>query len=365
MAKYLDESGVQAFWNKVKTELSYKAAESDVTALQTTVAGKADKATTLAGYGITDAYKKTEVDTKLGTKADSSTVSALSTNLTNNYYNKTTVDSKISAALSSVFTFKGIKNSLAELKEYIDGTDYVPAVGDVWHIVTGGDLSIFDNVSEGSATVSRLIGDHSEIVFVQAENATDDEQISEDGSWEPLGEIVDLSAYLTSATAASTYEKLANKTQDISGNSTNTTKYPSAKAVYDHVNDTVKLTGIKANGTAVTPTDKAVNIATGSGDGTISVGGTDVSVKGLGTAAYMSKDTGTTLGTGTNTVPTSKLVKDYVDTATAGVDSAFFNTYKQTNYAGTTSTIKTASGSDRTFTIESITSSELAAILNA
>lgn len=34
-------------------------------ALTTTVNGKADKATTLAGYGITDAYTKTETDTKI------------------------------------------------------------------------------------------------------------------------------------------------------------------------------------------------------------------------------------------------------------------------------------------------------------
>ena len=35
---------------------------------------KADVVTTLAGYGITDAYTKTEVDTSLSAKADSSTV---------------------------------------------------------------------------------------------------------------------------------------------------------------------------------------------------------------------------------------------------------------------------------------------------
>ncbi|MBQ8418080.1 MAG: YadA-like family protein [Phascolarctobacterium sp.] len=34
------------------------------------LAGKADAATTLSGYGITDAYTKTEVDTKLDAKAD-------------------------------------------------------------------------------------------------------------------------------------------------------------------------------------------------------------------------------------------------------------------------------------------------------
>lgn len=36
-----------------------------VEALKTTVDGKADKATTLAGYGITDAYTQTEIDNKL------------------------------------------------------------------------------------------------------------------------------------------------------------------------------------------------------------------------------------------------------------------------------------------------------------
>ena len=39
-------------------------------ATQTALAGKADAATTLVGYGITDAYTKTEVDTSLGNKVD-------------------------------------------------------------------------------------------------------------------------------------------------------------------------------------------------------------------------------------------------------------------------------------------------------
>lgn len=39
------------------------------------LAKKADKSTTLSGYGITDAYTKTEIDTKLDTKANSSYVS--------------------------------------------------------------------------------------------------------------------------------------------------------------------------------------------------------------------------------------------------------------------------------------------------
>lgn len=39
--------------------------KSDIAGLKTTVAGKADKATTLAGYGITDAYTSGQVDTKI------------------------------------------------------------------------------------------------------------------------------------------------------------------------------------------------------------------------------------------------------------------------------------------------------------
>ena len=50
------------------------------------LAGKADAATTLSGYGITDAYTKTEVDTKLGEKANAADV-----------YTKTETDTKLDA----------------------------------------------------------------------------------------------------------------------------------------------------------------------------------------------------------------------------------------------------------------------------
>lgn len=55
------------------------AAQDAVDALETTVDGKADKATTLAGYGITDAYTKTETDGLLGAKADKSALAGYAT----------------------------------------------------------------------------------------------------------------------------------------------------------------------------------------------------------------------------------------------------------------------------------------------
>ena len=55
------------------------AAQDAVDALETTVGGKADKATTLAGYGITDAYTKTETDGLLDAKADESALAGYAT----------------------------------------------------------------------------------------------------------------------------------------------------------------------------------------------------------------------------------------------------------------------------------------------
>ena len=56
-------SGDHAAVEALKTRMD--TAEGDIDTLQTTVGGKADKATTLAGYGITDAYTKGEADGKI------------------------------------------------------------------------------------------------------------------------------------------------------------------------------------------------------------------------------------------------------------------------------------------------------------
>ncbi|MFQ7208643.1 MAG: S8 family serine peptidase [Coprococcus sp.] len=78
-------------YNKTQTELLSEAsqdAKSKVDALKTTVDGKADKATTITGYGITDAYNKTEIDAKLKTIQDN----------VNTKVDTDTVDSKVTTA---------------------------------------------------------------------------------------------------------------------------------------------------------------------------------------------------------------------------------------------------------------------------
>lgn len=93
------------------------------------IANKADKATTLAGYGITDAYTKGEVDSAVGVKANSADV-----------YTKTEVDGLV----ASTFHYMGTKATYAELPT--EGNK----VGDVWNITSAdkaNGIKAGDNVA--------------------------------------------------------------------------------------------------------------------------------------------------------------------------------------------------------------------------
>ena len=93
---------------------------------------KADKSTTLAGYGITDAYTKTDIDTKLNNKADTSTLSNyITTNTANETYatkielnNKQdtlTFDTTPTLNSQNVVTSDGISKSISVKQDSISG----------------------------------------------------------------------------------------------------------------------------------------------------------------------------------------------------------------------------------------------------
>lgn len=76
------------------------------------------------------------------------------------------------------------------------------------------------------------------------------------------------------------------------------------------------LEGVKVNGTALTATNKAVDITVTTGDtatGNIKVNGVNVTPYGLGTAAAATVET-TGISSNTTTLATTAQVKDYVDT---------------------------------------------------
>ena len=83
----------------------YKVGGVDVTKMQTDVAGKADAATTLTGYGITDAYTKTETDTAIGKKADKATT--LTGYGIADAYTKTETDTAVGKKADKAITLTG------------------------------------------------------------------------------------------------------------------------------------------------------------------------------------------------------------------------------------------------------------------
>ena len=101
---------------------------------------KADKATTLSGYGITDAYTKTEIDGKL----------------------------------TGALHYKGTADTFAALVATVTDGSYVPEKGDTWNITTAGGVD--------AAGVAIKAGDN--VIF----NGT---------GWDVSSGVVDLSAYYT------------------------------------------------------------------------------------------------------------------------------------------------------------------------
>lgn len=222
-------------WNKAadtaagsvsKNEYDTKVADIDssIAGIKTTLADienrKANKATTLNGYGITDAYTKDEVEAKI-------------------------------SALGSVFSFKGTQANVAALPSAGNKT------GDVWH------------VTEKSA-----------------------EYVWDGKNWEELGSTVDLSSY---ATQAYVDAKFTNKDGSFAGTAAKATMAEDsnklggiAAADYAKLTD-ITLKGVKVNNTALDiDGSKNVNITVveGNANGTIAVNGAEVSVHGLGSAAY-------------------------------------------------------------------------------
>lgn len=135
---------------------SEKAVATAVAGINTTVAGKADKATTLAGYGITDAYTKTETGEQI-TSAVNGAKSELQTAIDGKVAKTdiTTVIAESSAASDTkVPSEKAVASALEEVKavastayKYKGSDTYEnilakedPVVGDVWNSTTANGV---------------------------------------------------------------------------------------------------------------------------------------------------------------------------------------------------------------------------------
>lgn len=233
--------------------------------LQTAIDGKATKATTLAGYGVTDAYTSAQTDTK------------------------------ISEAIAAA----------PHLKRAI--VDSLPTVGDA-------DTNTIYMVPKAAGVAGNTDGNgYTEHMVIN-------------GKWEQIGDTaVDLTNYATktyaeekanaASTSAKTYaegQASAAKTDAITAAAEDATKkadaaLDSAKAYADGlaVNYATAEQGAKAD-TAL----QAADITTGTTNGTIAVKGTDVAVKGLGSAAFAETSTFDAAGAANTALGTAKKYTD-------------------------------------------------------
>ena len=126
---------------------------------------KADKSTTLAGYGISDAYTKTEIDSKM----------------------------------TSALKYKGSYDTFAELKEAVK----TPENGDVYNIKQAGGTGIFGTAIKAGDNV--------------AYNATAK-------GWDVLGGTTDLSAYATNDSVTGLVNGVSNRVKTIEDSYVKTVK---------------------------------------------------------------------------------------------------------------------------------------------
>lgn len=230
--------------------------DSAKAALQTSIDGKADSATSLAGYGINDAYTKTQVDT------------AISSAVANAHHLK-----------------REIVASLPAASQANEDTIYM--------VPTSGSTSDAGSVASTYTEYMLLIN----------------------GGFERIGTSdVDLSNYATKKELSTAKTEAINSATTKANNALS-----SAKSYADGLagNYATAAQGAKAD-SALQSTD----IATGTSNGSISVKGTNVSVKGLGTAAYTASSAYDAAGAAANALAQAKA---YAATAAQGAkaDSAY------------------------------------------
>ena len=334
--KYLDLSGLQTYDEKIKALIDTKdastlqqskdyadglgsnydpagTAQTKVDALEkgqvttnkndiaTLKSGKADKSTTLSGYGITDAYTKAQTD------------SAISTAVANADHLK-----------------REIVSVLPEVEEADEHTIYMVGTG------VGSEDSVYEEymlINGGFEKVGSSEVDLTNYALKSYVDSAKTEAINTAG---------------TNADA-----KITAKVGDI-GSSTvkqyvdqaETDAIASAKSYSDGLasNYATAAQGAKAD-TALQKAD----ITSGTANGTISVDGTDVAVKGLGSAAYKAAGSasgnvpvnGAALGTTANVPVVTNASGQLVPHASGALGTAAFAATTSFDAAGTAQNLVT------------------------
>lgn len=257
----------------------------DVTGLQTALEGKANAATTLEGYGITDAYTKTATDSAIAVavaaaphlkrtiveqlpdagEADENTIYMVGTGAGSE-------DSAYEEYMLINGAFEKIGSSKVDLTNYAEKT-YVDSAKQEAISTAATDATQKANIAEQNAKTyaDGLIA------------GLDVEDSAQSGKYVSAVAEVDGKIQVTRAdlpAAATLVEGTENGTVKFNG--TDVAVHGLKSAAYTEASDYAT----SAQGALADSALQKTDIITGSANGTISVDGDDVAVKGLGSAAF-------------------------------------------------------------------------------
>ena len=252
------------------------------------VAGKADKATTLAGYGITDAYTKTEVNSEIQTAVANA-----------DHLKREIVEARPEVGAADENTIYMVGDGAGEgeqkYEEFMLINGAFEKIGDSAVDLTGyatetyvdgkiAELDVTDTAVEGNYVTSVSQTDGKITVARQQLPVRSVTESQTNGNISVNGTNVPVHGLGSAAyTDADAYEAAGAA--------------EAAIAALDKTDSAVEgqyVASVSQENGVITVTRKALPqapaITTGTANGTIAVGGTDVAVKGLGTAAYQNVD---------------------------------------------------------------------------
>lgn len=253
-----------------KADQALKDAKADTTAqvgaakteLQANIDKKADKATTLAGYGITDAYTSGQTDTKIA-----------------------------EAVANAHHLKREIVDTLPDVATANEDTIYmVPDAGDTG--AAGSNKSVYTEYMLVNGAFERI--------------GTSDVDLSNYFTKEEVTGAIG-TAKTEAATDATTKADAAQAAAITEAGKKADKALEDAKAYSDGL---AKNYATAAQGAKADSAVQAADVVSGTANGTISVKGTDVAVKGLGSAAYASTGDFDASGAATSALSSAKTYAD-------------------------------------------------------
>ena len=258
---------------------------ADITGLQTALDGKAAKADTLAGYGITNAYTKGETDSAIATAI------AAAPHLKRTIVEQLPeVEEADENTIYMVGTGAGSEDSAYEEYMVINGAFERIGTSDVdltnYATKEYADQAEADAISTAATDATQKANTAETNAKSYADGliaALDVEDTAQSGKYVSAVAEVDGKIQVTRAdlpAAATLVEGTANGTVKFNG--TDVAVHGLKSAAYTEASDYATA----EQGALADSALQKADIATGSANGTIAVDGSDVAVKGLGSAAY-------------------------------------------------------------------------------